>query len=388
VSRPIRVVLLTPSLDPGGAERQMLLLARALPRPEFDVRFLVMSERGSLAAEAEAIGLRVDVLGLNRDVFTRRPWRAPWDVARSARRYLETARSVDVVDAWLVPAYTLAGAFQPLARVPVLLAGRRSTLDVERTRTWYREAAGSFAMARVTGVVANSQAAADDAIRHEGLDASRVHVIRNAVEHVATPPQVRAELRAAWGAADDDLVVGLVGTFKPGKGQRLVADVAIRLRERCPRLRYVLVGDGPLRRDFEADLRRQGLDDVVRVHAGELDARRVYGAFDIAVQGSESEGLPNAILEAAAAGRPIVATAVGGTTEIITPDVDGLLVERGDAAALAEALARLAGDCDLRGRLGDAARLRAAAFSPERLAAETGELYERLVAASPRARRR
>jgi glycosyltransferase involved in cell wall biosynthesis len=386
MTRPIRVALLAPSLQPGGAERQMLFLARALPRPDFDVRILVMSERGSLADEAEALGVRVDVLGLGRDIFRRPSWRSPRDAGRAVMRYLSIVRSVDVVDAWLVPAYTFAGVLQPIARTPVLLAGRRSILDVKRTRTWYREAMGTFATGRVDGVVANSRAAADDAIAHEGLDPSRVHVIHNAVVPVESPPALRTELRAAWGAADGDLVVGLVGTFKPGKGQALLVEAADRLRRRCPRLRYVLVGDGPLRAQLDDDLRRRGLEDVVRIHPGEHDARRVYGAFDVAVQGSESEGLPNAVLEAAAASRPIVATAVGGTAEIITSGVDGLLVERGDAAGLAEAIARLAEDGAMRARLGEAARARAGAFSPERLAVQTGDLYRTLLAASPRRR--
>jgi glycosyltransferase involved in cell wall biosynthesis len=114
----------------------------------------------------------------------------------------------------------------------------------------------------------------------------------------------------------------------------------------------------------------------------------LYGAFDVAVQASDSEGLPNAVLEAAAAGLPIVATAVGGTNEILTAGEDGLLVEKGDRRGLGEAIERLARDGDLRRSLGLAAQRRSQVFSPARLAEETGSLYLRLAASNRRSGRR
>ena len=109
------------------------------------------------------------------------------------------------------------------------------------------------------------------------------------------------------------------------------------------------------------------------------DARALYQAFDIYVQASESEGLPNAVLEAAACGLPIVATAVGGTVEILTTDVDGVLVPKGDRDRLAAAIAEVAGEPALRARLGRAARARADDFAPAALAASTAAVYRGLV---------
>lgn len=356
----------------------MLILAAALPRATFDLRFLVLSEPGHLAAEAEALGVPVHVLGLRRETCREFTPRCLVDAGRAVRAYRRLTRDVDIVDAWLVPAYTFAGMVQPLARVPVLVAGRRSSIDVNRTRTWYREALGRFAMRGVDAVVANSQAAADEAIAIERIDPARVHVIRNAVIPVETTDAERRSLRRAWGFSPQDVVVGCVGNYKPGKGQQLLLEVASDLRERHPRLRYCFVGDGPLREWLEGEIRRRGLDAVVALHSGERDARHVYDAFDIAVQASDSEGLPNAVLEAAAAGLPIVATAVGGTAEILTGGVDGLLVPKGDGQGLVEAIGQLAEDHESRRRLGLAARARAQEFSPARLAEQTGAIYLRL----------
>lgn len=374
-ARPLRVALLAPSLDPGGAERQMLILVAALPAATFDLRFLVLSEPGLLAAEAEALGVPVHVLGLRRETCREFTPRCLGDAARAVRAYWRLTRDVDIVDAWLVPAYTFAGTVQPLVRVPVLVAGRRSTVDVNRTRTWYREAAGHFAMRGVDAVVANSQAGANDAIAIERIDPARVHVIRNAVIPVETSDAERLGLRQAWGFSPLDVVVGCVGNYKPGKGQQELLEVASGLRDRHPSLRYCFVGDGPLRGWLETEIRRRSLEGFVALHSGERDARHVYGAFDIAAQASDSEGLPNAVLEAAAAGLPIVATAVGGTAEILTSGADGLLVPKGDRQALGEAIRQLAEDHECRRRLGLAARARAEEFSPARLAEQTGALY-------------
>lgn len=360
----------------------MLILAATLPQADFELRFLLLSERGDLAAEAEALGVPVHVLGLRRDSCRGLSPRCLPAAVGAVRAYRRLTRDVDIVDAWLVPAYTFAGLIRPIASVPVLLAGRRSTIDVERTRTRAREAAGDFAMRRVDAVVANSRAAADDAIAIERIDAARVHVIHNAVVPVEATVAGRLELRESWGFLPHHVVVGCVGNFKPGKGQMELIEVASDLRERHPDLRWCFVGDGPQRDQLQDELRRRRLEAILVLHSGERDARRVYGAFDIAAQASYSEGLPNVVLEAAAAGLPIVATAVGGTPEILTDRVNGLLVRRGDRLGLAEAIGSLAEDHDERRRLGLAARRRAEDFSPARFADETGALYLRLISGS------
>jgi glycosyltransferase involved in cell wall biosynthesis len=144
-------------------------------------------------------------------------------------------------------------------------------------------------------------------------------------------------------------------------------------------LRYVVVGEGPSRAELAAAIGRLGLERTVLLVGRVEDARTLYPAFDIAVQTSTSEGLPNAVLEAAAAGRPIVATDVGGTREIIDAPGIGLLIRPDDVDELGDALLRLANDRGLREALGTAARTRSAAFSASRLVEATSELYVRLL---------
>ncbi|HLY14024.1 MAG TPA: glycosyltransferase [Candidatus Limnocylindrales bacterium] len=377
--RPIRVAFLTPSLHPGGAERQMLLLAATLPRPEFEVRFILLWERGPWAAQAEALGIPIDVLGLRpQDLARPRPGSIV-AALRAVRRYLVLARRVDIVDAWLVPSYTFAGFVQPLARVPALIAGRRSLLGLYRKKPWIRRAAAGWATRLTRAVVANSRAAGEEAVAIEHVPAARVHVIPNAVVPAVLAAGERERRRTAWGVAPDAIVVGCVANYKPGKGLERVVEAAGALRSEVPELRFVLVGEGPFRERLEAEIRERGLESVVILNGTEADARSVYPAFDIVVQASDSEGLPNVVLEAASAGRAIVATDVGGTSDVLTDGVNGILVAPGDAVALGRGILRLAGDPALRDRLGHAALERAGEFSPEHLAAQTADLYRQLL---------
>jgi glycosyltransferase involved in cell wall biosynthesis len=207
-----------------------------------------------------------------------------------------------------------------------------------------------------------------------------VHVIRNAVVPVAVGDDERSRIRQSWGFGAAAVVVGCVGNLQPGKGHDLLLDLAGELRPDYPDVRWCFVGDGPIRAHLESRIEALGLDGTVVLHTREPDARRLYAAFDIAVQASDSEGLPNVVLEAAVAGLPIVATAVGGTGEIVSSGEDGLLVPKGDRNAMGAAIRRLLDDGGLRGRLGSAARVRAADFSVERLVDLTASLYEQLIA--------
>jgi len=356
----------------------MIILASGLPKDTFEVRFLVLAQRGPLAEQAEAAGLRIDVLGLLPRDCARPGPRCLAAAIRAIRRYRALVVDVDIVDAWLAPAMTFAVVAQPLARVPIMLGGRRWLGDLYRPKPWYRRLAASMAARRMDAVVTNSRAAAVELVHQDHLPTARVHVIPNAVDPAIATSADRVRYRNAWQVTADELVVGCVANYKPEKGLAYLIDSAHQLRDLVPNLRVVIVGEGPMRPELEADIRRRGLESMVRLHGAEPDARRVYSAFDLFVQASETEGLPNVILEAAAAGLPIVATAVGGTTEVVTHEQDALLVDKGDAAGLASAIHRLASDVELRERLGRAAQDRAADFSTERLVRATGALYLQL----------
>jgi len=269
-----------------------------------------------------------------------------------------------------------------VARVPVLVGGRRSLNELYRSRPWYRRAAASFALRRMSAVVSNTRIGAAELTAEDGVSARRVVIIANAVEAVGPSTAQRERYRADWRVGDAQLVVGCVANYKHEKGLDVLLEAAAVVHQRHPDVRFVVVGEGPMRLELERAIERRQLDGVVILHGPEADARSVYQAFDVMVQASRTEGLPNVVLEAAAAGLPIVATCVGGTTEVLTHERDALLVPPADAAALATALERAIGDPALRARLAEAARERSRDFAPEQLVESTAALYRRLAAAS------
>ncbi|HEX5015816.1 MAG TPA: glycosyltransferase [Candidatus Limnocylindrales bacterium] len=373
--RPLRVAFLNASLDIGGSERQMVTLAERLPRDRFQPEFVLLKRRGPLAERAAAADVPIHVVGWGaRDSGIRQVGDAARLVGRLRRgRY-------DIVDAWLFHAYALAGLTRRLTRVPVLIAGRRSLADYKRGFGRAERLLDRLTRAAPDGIVANAEAVRIEAASFEGLDPAQIRVIHNGID-VAAPidPGARAAIRAGWGFGDDAVVFGAVANYKPGKGLPALIRTMARLIPDVPAARLVVVGEGRLRADLERLVSELGLERAVCLSGPSPDARAVVPAFDVAVQASESEGLPNAVLEAAAAGVPIVATDAGGTREILDGGAAGVLVPVRDEPALAAGMRRLAAEPSLRRVLGERGQaFVGATFGIDRFVRETASLYEEL----------
>ena len=376
--RPLRLAFVNGSLDTGGAERQMLALAQRLPRERFEVEFVLLTHGGPLAQGASEAGLRVRILdwprGRDLQSGMRRVAKVPGFV--SAIR----AGHYDIVDAWLYHGYALTAATRPLTRVGVFVSGRRSLSGYKTGFNPLDRALDAIARRSTDMIVANSPQVRDNVVAREQLSPDRIRVIRNGVDvPPPMPADERTAIRAKWGFRQDHVVAGCVANYKPGKGLETLLRVVDSLRSEVPGLRLVLVGEGKTRPALEQMIADRGLDTTVRLHGHEPDARRLCGAFDLAVLASEAEGLPNGLLEASAASLPIVTTAAGGAAEVVLDGRSGWVVPVGDEHGLAAAIGRLARDADMRLRFGAAGRLRAeTTFGMDRFVSETAALYEEL----------
>jgi glycosyltransferase involved in cell wall biosynthesis len=179
---------------------------------------------------------------------------------------------------------------------------------------------------------------------------------------------------------DGEIAFGYVAGFRAEKGHLRLLDALSRMRARAA-WRVDLAGDGALKGQVEAEARRRGLDRRVRFVGAISDPRAFWAARHVAVLLSDHEGSPNALIEAAMAGRPMVATAVGGVPDVVAPD-GGILVPVDVPTAIATALATLADDEALRRRAGEAARRQAVGrfsieASVERHWAAIAEVVER-----------
>lgn len=181
----------------------------------------------------------------------------------------------------------------------------------------------------------------------------------------ARPSGDRASARRVLGAPEGELVVGCIGRLAPVKGQDVLLAAFARVAHQRPAARLVLIGDGPSRRELEAQARRLGVADAVRFLGVREDAGSLLPGFDLYVQPSLNEGMGRALAQAMAAGLPVVATDAPGPAELLGEDAAGVLVPTGDEEALATALAALLDDRRRRVLLGERARRRAARFWTE-----------------------
>jgi glycosyltransferase involved in cell wall biosynthesis len=378
--RRLRIAYLPASLRPGGAERQMLALAERLPRDRFAVEFLALSGPGEDDWRARALGIPVRIVGASRSPTET----LPGNLARVGARLVRYAMTVrreryDIVDAWLYPSDVFAALMAPITRRPLIISGRRN-VDPQDRFGILDGPIGTIARRFTDAIVANSAAAAAHAVAAQGADAAKIRIIRNGVDPIETPSsEERARMRESMGLEDGDVVIGCVANYRPVKRHALLIDAFGMISADDPQVRLVLVGDGPERAAMERQIADLGLTDRVRLHGSVPDPRALYGMFDVCVQTSNREGLPNALLEAGAAGRAIVATDAGGTGEIVLDGRTGLIVPVEDLGGLARALRVVVTDASLRRRLGEAARAPVqAVFGMDRFVAEFAALYESL----------
>jgi glycosyltransferase involved in cell wall biosynthesis len=205
-----------------------------------------------------------------------------------------------------------------------------------------------------------------------GRAARPIVVIPYSVEPLPAPAQPTAQV--------EEFVVTAVARLTPQKGHTHLLEAMARLSREAPQARLMLAGEGPLRAALEAQCERLGLNGQARFLGLVPRAKLpdLLAETDVVALPSLWEGLPVALIEAMSAGKPIVASDVGGNPELVAHGVNGLIVPVGDSAALAEALLRLARDPDLRQRMGRASRQRfeSGGFSPGAVADQTLRAYQ------------
>lgn len=193
----------------------------------------------------------------------------------------------------------------------------------------------------------------------EGLAPQKVSCVRSAVDAAPyLPPVDRAAFRAEFGLPPDALVAGVVAQLIPRKGHRYLLAALPGLLERHPDLQVLIFGQGPLEAELRAEVESRHLAAAVRFTGFRHDLPRWLGGLDMLIHPADMEGLGVSLLQASAAGVPIVTSRAGGLPEAVQDGVTGILCPPGDVAALAAAIDRLAGDAALRTRFGAAGRAR------------------------------
>ena len=371
----VKVLLMIDDLCLGGAERQLVELAKGLDKERF--RVLVMTLYPGQPLEREVEGQEgIRLLSLNR--------RGKFDFGILAPLvHLLRRERIHVIQPFLSPATFFGLTAALLARVPVRVVTERCGVrrDTKLGENLYR-----FAEDRLTRfaevAVANSQSGAHF-LASRGIAAEKTRVIYNGVnsERVTTNEAELAALRATLGIAAAAPVIGIVASLTAPKDHPTFLRSARIVRDSVPSARFLIVGDGPLRRELEVTAAQLGLADSVLFAGHQMRVAPFIGSFDVAVLSScDYEGCSNYLLEAMGLGRPVVATDIGGNRELVRHGETGLLVPPRDPAALAAAVLTLLHDRALASRLTDAAReCFRVGFSVPTMVRQYEQLYEELL---------
>ena len=348
----------------GGAELHALNLSQQLKLRGYDVT--VACRPGRFVEErARQMGLATVPITVQKQ--------NDWHDYGALRRFLQEKR-IDVVHAHWSTDMIVPPAAALRAHVPVRIMTRHMPYPFKnRLGTWL------YSQVLWTRLVTVS-ASVRETLLACGVPPEKVEVIHHGtnieefIQTTASPSSVRRGL----GIADDCLTVGIVGRVAPEKGHQVLLQAAALLGDRYP-LRFVIVGDGPSDAAVRASVRSLGLEDRVVFAGFRPDVNNVIAALDILTLPSTwNEPCAAVVQQAMALGRPVVGTRAGGTPEMIADGETGLLVAPSDAAALADAIARLAGDAFLRKRLGAAGRERVEShFSLSLMTDRIEALYQR-----------
>lgn len=343
--RPVRVAFCLDSFAIGGTELNAVRTAEAFDPGRVELFVTHLQTRGPLIDRYRKLGVpmyHVPIPNLH----------SPRTVAQGLRLARQLRRwDVDVVHSHDIYCNIFAVPFARLAGRRGVIASRRWQYEAPRPQLVKLNRLCSLLAHRV---LANSTGVADLLVRQEGVARGRIVEVPNFLSESAFACEDdarRLARRRAWGVPDGAFVVGIVARLTPVKNHRLLLEAAARL-DGC--FHFVLVGDGPARGELEAMAEALGVADRVHFVGEVISPANQHQYFDASVLCSTSEGFPNSLIEAMAIARPVVATPVGGVTDALVPDINGILVPVDDPVPLAQALARLQADPSLRDRLGQA----------------------------------
>lgn len=358
------ILFLSTSSGPGGAEQVISNLATSLDPAKYR-GVLCVFRPGWLQERSQSRGVSTYVI----------PTQGMTDWRWACRfRDLLKDEHVDLIHAHEFDANVQGAAVATYLNIPLVATvhGKHYFWEKLRRRLAYRW------VSRRATMVAVSEDLKRFIVENVGIDSTRITVLYNGVNVPAAPDPVDIEVcRREMNLSDSDRVIGVVGNLYPVKGHQYLIDAVPAVLEKYPDTSFVFAGRGQLESDLKQHVNRLGLDKRVHFLGLRQDIPRILALLDVFVLPSLSEGLSMAILEAMMAGKPVIATRVGGNSEIVLDGETGLLVPPKESHALAESLITLLKDRHLAAEFGEKGKLRAERqFSLQTMVNAYQSLYE------------
>jgi glycosyltransferase involved in cell wall biosynthesis len=367
----IPIVYMITDLSTGGTPTALLRLLSGIDRTKYDPTVISFYSKDSFIFN-EIMDLNIPVI----DLGLTQKWRidAFWKIKKILKEIHPT-----ILHTWLFHANITGRIFGRFNKVPLIIASRRSTnIGGSWREILMRETSGmndkiiAVSEAARKAEIDSSKVPHDKVVTiYNGLDPSPFRTVSN---------EARQTLRNSMGIPDDVILLGSVGRLHPAKGFNDLITAMELLGRKTRSTQLVIVGEGELKDQLKHQVQKSNLDGRIMFTDIRNDIPEILSAFDIFLSPSLWEGLPNVVLEAMAAGKPVVATSVGGTPEVVVDGLTGLLVPPHKPKALANSTLFLCENPKIQKSMGQAGRERVIKhFSIEQMVKQTEELYHELM---------
>jgi glycosyltransferase involved in cell wall biosynthesis len=358
-----RILFIIPTLVRGGAEKQLSLLATGLDHHEFDVHVCALTAGGPWATELADKEIPLTVIGKRGKIDP---------IAYLRLRQLIKRLRPEIVHTWLFAANSYGRAAAISAGVPTIIASERCA---DRWKRWHELAMDRRLARRTHAIVANSQGVVDF-YRERGIPTHKFRVIPNGISPARPSALTRSQVLDEFRIPETGKIVGSMSRLWPQKCIRDVIWATDHLKVFRDDVYLLLLGDGPLRASLERYADQIEIRDKVRFLGIRDDVPELLPHMDVVVSASAYEGLSNSLMEALAAGVPVVATDIPGHRELVRNGETGFLARPGSVADLANLINQLLKDPDLAQRMGNAGKaLMATDFSVEKMVTRHEDLY-------------
>ena len=339
MAKPVPVLLMTRTLDLGGTERQLTVIAKSLDRSRFEPHVACFHPEGIRGEELRSAGVPIAALR----VTSFRSMSLPRGVARMGA-YVRQHR-IRLVHTFDVPANIFGVPAARLLRVPHILSSQRAFRSL--TPGIYRHLLRATDFL-VDGIVVNSANVRESLMKEDSVPERKIHLCYNGLDTLTFhPPQTVARIRTE-PVVNAPVVIGLVCALRPEKDIPTLLRAFQAVHSRCPTTRLVIVGSGPSEAEIKEIASNLNIAEHCHFEPSVQDVRTWLHAIDIFVLPSKSEAMSNSLMEAMACGCCVVASAVGGNVELVADNRTGFTFAAGDSNQLAVTLHKLVTNSEMR----------------------------------------
>ncbi len=359
---PKRIFYLITDLDIGGAENMLFELAQRIDKSKFIPEVGCLKGKGIVGKKLEALGIKVKYFHIEK----------LWHIYKLANvvSFLRQGR-FDILHSYLFHANIIGRICGKLAGIPIVVSSIRVCEREKLYHLW---------MDRITNRMVDleicvSKEVKNFTIEKAGISEHKLEVVENGI-----PDTFLDAVTSHRNKKAHSLVVGTVARLSEQKGIEYLLYAAKKTIEQFPNITFIIVGSGPLASQLKELSIKLNISRNVKFIGFRNDIPELLSVIDIFVLPSLWEGMPNALLEAMAAGKPVIATDTGGSKDLIDSNINGVLVEPANSEALAEAILKLLGDPAQRQRLGESAREKVKERFPiDKMVFKTEQIYTKLI---------